>query len=238
MSAPKTRWRTGERPGIAERVTSMAEADPRAFDFEKALLSLDRAGALSILEEAAGEMPSVNAVERVVVPALERIGRGWESGKIALSQVYMSGKICEELVDTVLPPGDPSRKGQPRMAIATLEDYHLLGKRIVYATLRASGYELDDYGHGLSAEELSDRVVADEVELLLVSTLMLRSALRLADVRRLLDTSGREVKIIAGGAPFSFDARLGEGVGADAVCRTASEVLGAIEEVTGGDHGG
>ena len=41
-------------------------------------------------------------MEKLVVPALERIGAGWEQGRVALSQVYMSGRICEELVDTLL----------------------------------------------------------------------------------------------------------------------------------------
>ena len=111
----------------------MIEVGGKAQEFERALLLMDREGARAALIEAAGEMAAVEAVERRVVPALAGIGRGWENGEVALSQVYMSGKICEELVDLILPPGDPARKGQRPMAIATLEDYHLLGKRIVYS---------------------------------------------------------------------------------------------------------
>lgn len=45
-----------------------------------------------------------------MVPALDRIGTGWENGTIALSQVYMSGRICEEVVDDLLPTGAPKGK--------------------------------------------------------------------------------------------------------------------------------
>jgi methanogenic corrinoid protein MtbC1 len=65
---------------------------------------------------------------------------------VALSQVYMAGRFCEALVERVLPPSDPDRKHQPRSAIVALNDHHLLGKRIVYAQMRASGFELFDYG--------------------------------------------------------------------------------------------
>jgi len=67
-------------------------------------------------------------VEQVVVPALEQIGDGWESGDVALSQIYMSGRICEKLVDTILPPKDPQRKYQPKMAI-TIGGYDFAPQR-------------------------------------------------------------------------------------------------------------
>jgi PAS domain S-box-containing protein len=82
----------------------------------------------------------------LVVPALEQMGSAWQDGSVALSQVYMAGRFCEELVERVLPPSDPDRKHQPRSAIVLLNDYHMLGKRIVYSVMRASGFELFDYG--------------------------------------------------------------------------------------------
>jgi len=114
--------------------------------FEEALLALDRLKARQMVEEAATRLTALELVELMVVPALTRIGIRWEAGETDLSQVYMSGRICEELVDRLLPPGDPQRTDQPPMAIASLDDYHLLGKRIVYAMLRAAGFDLRDYG--------------------------------------------------------------------------------------------
>jgi len=91
-------------------------------EFERALLSLDRLGARRILLETGDAATRVQAVEQLVVPALERIGAGWERGRVALSQVYMSGRICEELVNHILPPADPRRQDQPKLAIAVLQD--------------------------------------------------------------------------------------------------------------------
>jgi methanogenic corrinoid protein MtbC1 len=101
-------------------------------EFVRALLTLNRLAAKRIVVEVSGALTPLEIAEGMIVKALERIGEEWQQGSVALSQVYMSGRICEWLMDDLLPPGAPERKNQPSMAIAALEDYHLLGKRIVY----------------------------------------------------------------------------------------------------------
>jgi len=202
-----------------------------ANEFKKALLALDKLAARDILIEFNRSKGSVQSIEKVVIPAMEQIGLGWEEGKLALSQVYMSGRICEDLVDTILPPTDPARQDQPKMAIAVFNDYHLLGKRIVYATLRASGHELQDYGTVRDADALVSRVKNDGIEILLLSVLMLHSALKIRDLTKKLKEAELEVKVVVGGAPFRFDDRLWQEVGADAMGKNASEALEIITKM-------
>jgi methanogenic corrinoid protein MtbC1 len=211
----------------------VAEMIEQARDFERALLSVDRLAAKHVVEELSRTLPPIQILEKLVSPVLESIGAGWELGTVALSQVYMSGRICEELVDTLLPLGALDRKGQPRMAIAVLQDHHLLGKRIIYSVLRASGFELLDYGR-VEVDELVQRVKRDGVEVLLISALMLPSALQVKEVRRKLNESYPEVKIVVGGAPFRFDDQLWRDVGADAVGRNSAEALEIVANMTGG----
>ena len=170
-------------------------------------------------------------METVVGPVLERIGADWEHGRIALSQVYMSGRICEDIVNSLLPPAGVHRKDQPTMAIAVLEDHHGLGKRIVSSTLRASGFVLADYGHGVTAPTLARKAADEGIEVLLISTLMLRSAHRVFDVRTKLDQLGCKVKIVVGGAPFLFDSRLWQEVGADAMGKSASDAVSIVTQI-------
>jgi methanogenic corrinoid protein MtbC1 len=196
--------------------------------FGEALEALDRVRAEALFQQALADRPPIEVVEQLVVPALERIGRGWDEGSIALSQVYMSGRFCEELVDRALPPSDPERKHQPRSAIVVLDDYHLLGKRIVYSLLRAGGFELFDYGQ-MRAEALVERAIADRIEVLLISVLMLPSALRVREVRQGLAARGVPMRIAVGGAPFRFDPLLWREVGADGVGHSAAEALTLVQ---------
>jgi methanogenic corrinoid protein MtbC1 len=212
----------------------MPELEILIHELERALLSLDRLEARRILTESSGAWTPIQLIEKLVAPTLQRIGAGWERGEIALSQVYMSGRIGEDLVNTILPPSGTNRKDQPQMAIAVLEDYHLLGKRIVCTVLRSAGFDLLDYGHGVTVDNLVKRVLEEEIQILLISTLMLKSALRVKDVTAKLHEADADIKIVVGGAPFRFDHRLWQDVGADAMGRSASEAIEVIKQVMGG----
>lgn len=201
--------------------------------FEQALLSLDRLSAQKIIAETGKQLTPLELVDSIIVPVLTHIGDSWERGDAALSQVYMSGRICEELVDGLLPSGDPQRKDQPPMAIASLDDYHLLGKRIVYSVLRAGGFDLKDYGR-VTVDEVIRKVSADHIRVLLISTLMLNSALHVKDVVHGLKEAGLDVKVVVGGAPFRFDERLWRDVHANAMGHSASDVTGIIRDIMGG----
>ena len=192
--------------------------------FRDALESLDRVGADSIFRQALTTLTPIQAVEQLVIPALEQIGVAWEAGNVALTQVYMSGRFCEELVERVLPPSDPGRKHQPRSAIVVLNDYHLLGKRIVYSVMRASGFELFDYGR-MDVNELVERVLADKIRVLLISVLILPSALMVREVCARLKAADDVIKIVVGGAPFLFDAQMWQAVGADAMGHNAADAV-------------
>ena len=194
------------------------------FDFEKVLLSQDQAKARDILLKSASPHDPIRSIEQLIVPAMEKIGRGWESGEVALSQIYMSSRICEELIDEIMTSSDLVRRKNPRLAIAVLHDYHLLGKRIVYSVLRAGGWDVLDYGQ-IEAETLVKKAKKDHIDILFISTLMLPSALRVKDVRLGLS---RDVKIIVGGAPFRLDETLWKEVGADAMGYHASDVLSIL----------
>jgi len=197
--------------------------------FEQALLAVDPLEAERLLMAASHAVLPMQLIDEIIAPALERIGEKWERGAAALSQVYMSGRICERLVDKLLPPDSPVRTLRPKLAIVVLEDFHFLGKNLVKSALRASGFDPLDWGHA-TLEELVNRVRTESIEVLLISTLMLPSALKIKELRAKLDAAGLRVKIVVGGAPFRFDPQLWREVGADACGQNALE---AIEIVRG-----
>jgi methanogenic corrinoid protein MtbC1 len=171
-------------------------------------------------------------MENLVAPVLERIGKGWESGEYSLSQVYMSGRICEEVLDSILEPAVSQGHDQPPMAIVVLEDHHFLGKRIVYSALRAGGFALADYGQ-MKVAPLAERVIEERIEILLISVLMLPSALRVKNLRTALNHAGASVKIVVGGAPFRFDRNLSREVRADEYGCNASEAIEIVNRIIG-----
>jgi methanogenic corrinoid protein MtbC1 len=192
--------------------------------FEDALVGMDRILCRSLLVQAMGAAGGFGGLERVLAPALERIGRRWEAGELALTQVYMGGRICEDLLGELGPPV-PAVPGGPRIGVGVLQDHHQLGKRIVLASLRAGGLQALDLGQGLSAEDLAGAALEAGVAVLMVSVLMYPSALHVRQVRDLLGDRPGRPWLVVGGAPFRFNPDLWVEVGADAMGHTGMDAV-------------
>jgi len=210
--------------------------DEPALEFEKAIIAIDSIRANNLIQNYHKDFGVTAAIENIVLPVMEKMGIDWEKGNIALSQIYMGGKICEESVNLILPPADPLRKSNPRMAILTYNDYHMLGKRIVYTMLRATGYELIDYGRVDDEHDLINMIKKDKVEVLLISVLMLNSAKGIKKVTDLIKKEDLDTRVIVGGAPFRFDRNLCSEIGAFAMVNHAGEIVGKITEILEVNH--
>ncbi len=198
---------------------------------EQALLARDRSTVKTMLQDLRQTQTPLTIIDTIVTPVLEQIGVAWEEGRIALSQVYMSGRLCEDMIPPLLSlEAEQPHANTPPIGIAVLHDHHVLGKRIVHSVLRTLGYPLHDYSHGIEVDPLVERVLQDNIRLLLISTLMLPSALLVRDLSTRLKAECPDVKIIVGGAPFRFDEQLWQVVGADAMGRTASDAIGLVRQ--------
>ena len=219
-------------PDISENLQHMGSS-PNS-DLLAALLSVNRSEAQRIITTTCNSQTPISCIETLIIPVLEDIGRRWERGEAALSQVYMSGRFCEEMIDKMLPPGDPRRKNQPKIAVAVLEDQHTLGKRILISVIRAAGYDIIDYGAGITVDTLVKNVIRDQIAVLLISTLMLPAAIRVKIAVSQIKEQSPDTKIIVGGAPFRLDPGLIKEVRADAMGYSASDTLEILHSLLGG----
>ena len=189
------------------------------------LLAIDQIGALESLKKECSDEPAHLCIDKILVPSLQFIGDGWEKGEVSLSQVYMSGKIAESIIDTVLEGHSLIEDRRPDVAVAVLEDHHTLGKKILTSLLKTRGYAVKDYGHGLTVDQLVQKTLDDEIPILMISTLMLNAALKTKEVIHSIKKVKPHIRIIVGGAPYHFDHQLWKEVGADAWGRTATDSL-------------
>ena len=193
--------------------------------FMDALLSVDKKACFDLLEKRFRADSSFSTVENLITDALQKIGEGWEDGSISLSQVYMSGVICEELFEKYIITNTHFPSNQKKVGILTLNDHHTLGKRIITSIVNSYGYNIMDLGHGLSPEEALDLIIENNLDILLISTLMLHSALKVKTLKDLLLKQNISTKLIVGGAPFRMDENLWLKVGADGFCPNAFDTL-------------
>jgi len=205
----------------------MDDLEGARIELERALLANDRTEARELLVFRCRDLPPLDRIDKLVCPVLDKIGIRWERGEVSLSQVYLSTKLSEELVDEIIVVNDALRRSTPAIAVSVLEDHHMLGLKVVRMTLQSAGYDVIDYGR-TTPDEIVRLACHDQVRYLLISTLMLRSALLVKDVRELLEANGCDMQIIVGGAPFRFDPQLWRRVRADF---TTTSPIEAIEYI-------
>lgn len=198
--------------------------------YRSALLGIDKARAEEVLREALAVFATpLEVAEFCLAPVLEQMGVAWENGQLALSQIYMASRISEELVERILPPTRELRGDAPKIALALLEDHHMLGKRLVQSALRLAGIPVLDWQR-VTVEELVARAVRERPDLILISTLMLRAALHVRDVRKGMDRAGLAIPIYVGGAPFRLDPLLWREVGASAMGANSTEAIRLVSD--------
>lgn len=195
------------------------------------LLALDAVATLRELDAATARNDVFTVADTLVTPALEEIGRRWERGEAALSQVYMSARLCQRWIDKA-PPATGATPAPVRVGVALLQDQHALGKQLVLMALHAAGFAPLDLGRG-NAEELFARAREHDLQVLMISVLMLSAALEVRTLRTLIDEAGSPLQLVVGGAPFRFDHELGERVGAHGVGQTSSDAIALARH-----HGG
>jgi methanogenic corrinoid protein MtbC1 len=185
---------------------------------------MDRYATESLAEEIILEASVLTLFDNYMAPAMESIGKKWEEGYASLAQVYMSGRVCEGIAEKFVKNDGAEHRIAGKISITTLNDFHILGKRVVSAFLSGVGFPLEDYGR-TTVDELMTRVKQDTPDILLISALMLPSALQVEQITRFIKDEKLPVITIVGGAPFRFDPDLWREVGADATGNNAGEAI-------------
>ena len=118
----------------------------------------------------------LDLVERRLIPALDRVGEEYETGKLFLPQLLSAAQAAQSVFEVIRASiaekgGAPVRKG--KLVIATVQgDIHDIGKNIVKTVLENYGYEVIDLGRDVPPETIVATVVERGIQLVGLSALM------------------------------------------------------------------
>lgn len=199
--------------------------DQIVADFNEAIFDTDRETALNVIRNAVenGLTPE-EVVFDIVTPSLDYFltGRTGKKMDFNLAQHFMTSQIAAEITEEMVQKFKKPPEIIGRIVIGTAHgDLHSLGKRIVIGCLRAQMIEAIDLGVNVSPEKFVDEAVANNAQVIGISSMMVHTARGengCIRVREILKQRGLEkkIKIIVGGAPFGFDSELYNVIQADA----------------------
>ena len=154
-------------------------------------------------ELAAGKQP-VEIIDGEIVPALETVGKGFETGKLFLPQLLMAAEAAAQAFDVIRTAleksGQATTKKGP-IVIATVKgDIHDIGKNIVRALLENYGFDVIDLGRDVPPETVVETVRKTGCKLVGLSALMTTTVVAMKETVALLRAADPSVKTIVGGA--------------------------------------
>ena len=127
--------------------TTKIQLEALAMDVKAALLSLRQDVVANLIRHGLDSgLSSSQLMDGCISPVLHDFGKRWDAGEVALSQVYMASRILDDVLlkAFAVPVSNPQYSA--KIGVALLEDFHLLGKRMVVSALRSAGVPLIDLG--------------------------------------------------------------------------------------------
>lgn len=139
-----------------------------------------------------------------IVPALEKVGSLFESGKYFLPQLLMaadSASAAFEYLRSELAKSGVKGATKGPIVIATVKgDIHDIGKNIVRSLLENYGFEVIDLGRDVAPEAIVETVLKTKCRLVGLSALMTTTVGAMAETIAALKLADSEVKTFVGGA--------------------------------------
>lgn len=189
----------------------------------------------AITEKLLLENDSMDIINNMLIPALDKAGSEFESGKIFLPQLIMSAnasQACFEVIKKKLVKDNLAPVSKGKIVIATVKgDVHDIGKNIVKVLLENYGYNVTDLGKDVDCMKVVEAVKENDVKLAGLSALMTTTLGAMEETIRLLHIHAPECKIMVGGAVLTPDYAIK--IGADFYAKDAKESVDIAKKVLG-----
>ncbi|MDO4486152.1 MAG: homocysteine S-methyltransferase family protein [Bacillota bacterium] len=182
------------------------------------------------LLESKDEMIIVNDY---LIPALDKVGRGFEKGTIFLPQMLQSAMAAQAGFDVVkerLAASDKETVSLGEVVVATVKgDIHDIGKNIVKVIMENYGYKIIDLGRDVPAEKIVETVKARNIRLVGLSALMTTTLKSMEETIAAVREAAPGCRVMVGGAVLTAD--YAAQIGADYYCPDAMKSVEAAQEV-------
>nr|WP_317282181.1 homocysteine S-methyltransferase family protein [uncultured Sellimonas sp.] len=143
-------------------------------------------------------------IDTYLIPALDKVGKGFEKGTVFLPQLLMSADAAKEAFAVIkerMQAGKIEEKKKEKIILATVKgDIHDIGKNIVKVLLENYGFQVLDLGKDVPPEKIVETAVKEQVKLVGLSALMTTTVVSMEETIRQLKETHPDCKIMVGGA--------------------------------------
>lgn len=184
-------------------------------------------------EQLLKEQDSLSIINRYLIPALDRVGKGFEKGTVFLPQLLMSADAAKQafsVLKEAMPAQKEGEKDRPKIILATVKgDIHDIGKNIVKVLLENYSFDVLDLGKDVPPEDILKKAVDEDVKLVGLSALMTTTVASMEETIRLLRREKPDCRVMVGGAVLNQE--YADMIGADFYGKDAMQSVYYAQEI-------
>ncbi len=204
-------------------------ADPLIYAIVKGL----KQQAVTVTKRLLEQVPPLELVNSQIVPALDRMGRGFEEKRVYLPQLMMSAETAKasfEVIKEAMHKEGVASKRDGKIVIATVYgDIHDIGKNIVRTLLENYNFDVLDLGKDVPPETVVDAALKHNAKLVGLSALMTTTVPAMASTIKLLREKMPGCPVMVGGAVLTQE--YADMIGADKYTRDAMGAVRYAEQI-------
>ena len=160
--------------------------------------------AISITNNMLNSISPLDIINNELIPALDKVGKGFEKGNIFLPQLLMSAEAAKgafDVIKNIMNKNGEIQCKKGKVILATVKgDIHDIGKNIVKVLLENYSFDVFDLGKDVPIEKIVETAIKHDIKLIGLSALMTTTVVNMKETIKLLKIKKPDCKIMVGGA--------------------------------------
>lgn len=184
-------------------------------------------------ENLSNNNPTMDIINKKIIPALDIIGKDFEQKKAYLPQLLMAAEAAKEAFSVIKEEMSKTGLNQTKkstIVIATVKgDIHDIGKNIVKVLLENYSFNVIDLGKDVAPQTILQAVIKEHAPLCGLSALMTTTVGAMEETIKLIHKDAPWCKVFVGGAVLNSD--YAKKINADAYTKDAMESVKYCQSV-------
>ena len=212
--------------GTGEKKSEDAQGSELSRSIEKGFRDKAADATRALLKSKA----ALDIVEGEIIPALNRVGVGYENKTVYLPELLMSAEAAKSAFEVIKEALPKENGGKGPFVIATVEgDIHDIGKNIVKLLLENYGFSVIDLGRDVKPEAVLEAAKSSNAPIVGLSALMTTTLPAMKATAELLRAELPGVRVVVGGAVLTEE--YAKEIGADRYAKDAMDTVRYAEKI-------
>lgn len=223
--------------GLDKLAPSLSENEIKLYNH---VLKGKRDETVELTKELLGGSSNPDQIlNQILIPAIDKVGENFDKGTYFLPQLIAGAEAMKAGIDVLEPylmsGSEKEQQSLGRIVIATVEgDIHDIGKNLVALMLKIYGFEIYDLGKDVSKEEIVEKALEVDADIICLSALMTTTMQQMKEVINLAKEKGCKSKVMIGGAVITQS--YADEIGADGYSEDASAAVTLAKKLIGTNH--